>query len=57
MGNDAGTVASLTGQLAGALYGASAIPENWTEDLAWYYQILDWSETLVDQGLNEWRES
>jgi ADP-ribosyl-[dinitrogen reductase] hydrolase len=53
LGHDTGTVAALTGQLAGALYGASAIPENWTEDLAWYYQILDWAETLVERGLEE----
>ncbi len=53
LGHDAGTVAALTGQLAGALYGASAIPENWTEDLAWYYRILDWGEVLVERGLKD----
>lgn len=53
LGHDAGTVAALTGQLAGAFYGASAIPENWTEDLAWYYRILDWAETLVERGLKD----
>ena len=51
LGHDAGTVAALTGQLAGALYGASGIPESWTEDLAWYDQIVDWAEPLLDKAL------
>lgn len=35
LGEDADTVAAITGQLAGALYGASAIPAHWLARLAW----------------------
>ncbi|WP_336490776.1 ADP-ribosylglycohydrolase family protein [Methylobacterium nigriterrae] len=35
LGEDADTVGAVTGQLAGALYGASAIPQRWLEPLAW----------------------
>lgn len=35
LGDDADTTAAITGQLAGALYGMSAIPEGWLEKLAW----------------------
>lgn len=33
LGDDADTVAAVTGQLAGAHYGAGAIPEAWLERL------------------------
>ncbi len=33
LGDDADTVAAVTGQLAGAHYGASRIPERWLERL------------------------
>jgi ADP-ribosyl-[dinitrogen reductase] hydrolase len=35
LGEDADTTAAITGQLAGALYGASGIPEEWLDKLAW----------------------
>ncbi|RST31341.1 hypothetical protein HMF7854_11190 [Sphingomonas ginkgonis] len=35
LGDDADTVAAITGQLAGALYGLSGIPAEWLEVLAW----------------------
>lgn len=35
LGGDADTVAAITGQLAGALYGAAGIPLHWLERLAW----------------------
>jgi ADP-ribosyl-[dinitrogen reductase] hydrolase len=35
LGDDADTVAAITGQLAGALYGASGIPKEWCAKLAW----------------------
>jgi ADP-ribosyl-[dinitrogen reductase] hydrolase len=35
LGDDADTTAAITGQLAGALYGASGIPETWVARLAW----------------------
>lgn len=34
LGDDADTVAAITGQLAGAFYGATAIPSRWLEQLA-----------------------
>ncbi len=39
LGDDADTVGAVTGQLAGALYGASAIPRRWLEPLAWRERI------------------
>ncbi len=35
LGDDADTVAAVTGQLAGAIHGATAIPEAWRSALAW----------------------
>lgn len=35
LGDDADTTAAITGQLAGALYGASGIPLEWRQRLAW----------------------
>jgi ADP-ribosyl-[dinitrogen reductase] hydrolase len=34
LGDDADTTAAIFGQLAGAFYGAEAIPESWLERLA-----------------------
>jgi ADP-ribosyl-[dinitrogen reductase] hydrolase len=39
LGEDADTTAAITGQLAGALYGASGIPDNWVRRVAWGDQI------------------
>lgn len=39
LGEDADTTAAITGQLAGAIYGASGIPEEWLEKLAWRDEI------------------
>lgn len=35
LGDDADTVAAVAGQIAGALYGASAIPRDWSDRIAW----------------------
>jgi ADP-ribosylglycohydrolase len=35
LADDSDTVGAVTGQLAGACYGYSAIPERWLEKLAW----------------------
>lgn len=43
LADDADTVAAITGQLAGALYGASGIPAGWRARLAWADEI----ETLA----------
>ena len=39
LGADSDTVAAITGQLAGAIYGKEGIPEHWIERLAWSHQI------------------
>lgn len=39
LGDDADTTAAITGQLAGALYGRSGIPEEWLNRLAWRDRI------------------
>ena len=45
LGEDADTTAAITGQLAGALWGATSIPEEWLAKLAWRDRIT----TLVDR--------
>ena len=39
LGDDADSVAAVAGQFAGALYGASSIPPEWLEKLAWREEI------------------
>ena len=39
LGDDADTVAAVAGQLAGALYGRSAIPPDWLAKLAWAEEL------------------
>lgn len=46
LGNDADTTAAICGQIAGAYYGFSGIPEEWTERLAWRKQINRLAEKL-----------
>ena len=40
LADDADTVAAVAGQLAGALYGLSGIPEPWLERLVWRDRLL-----------------
>lgn len=47
LANDADTVGAVTGQLAGALYGAVAIPERWLHPLAWRRRISAVSDRLL----------
>ncbi len=39
LGGDADTTAAIAGQLAGAVYGLSGIPERWLAKLAWRARI------------------
>lgn len=41
LADDADTVAAVTGQLAGALYGVSGIPDSWLDRLAWKDRLMD----------------
>ncbi|MEX2495603.1 MAG: ADP-ribosylglycohydrolase family protein [Woeseia sp.] len=51
LGNDADTVAAITGQLAGALWGVSGIPESWLDRLAWRDRIELLALDLYRAGL------
>jgi ADP-ribosyl-[dinitrogen reductase] hydrolase len=50
LGEDSDTVGAVTGQLAGAMHGASAIPQRWLAPLAW-------RETLEALSRDLWRAS
>ncbi len=41
LGDDADTVAAVTGQLAGALCGLSGIPDDWLDRIVWKDRLLD----------------
>ncbi len=47
LADDADTVGAVTGQLAGALYGMSTIPERWLERLAWRDHIVTVANRLL----------
>ncbi len=51
LGEDADTTAAIAGQLAGALWGASGIPEAWLDKLAWRERITDLADRLHDKSL------
>lgn len=46
LGGDADTTAAIAGQLAGALYGASGIPAEWLEKVAWRSEIEEKARQL-----------
>nr|WP_269454086.1 MULTISPECIES: ADP-ribosylglycohydrolase family protein [Sphingomonadales] len=47
LGDDADTTAAIAGQLAGAIYGASAIRRSWLEKLAWRDKIENLARSLA----------
>jgi ADP-ribosyl-[dinitrogen reductase] hydrolase len=47
LGDDSDTVGAVTGQLAGAIYGASAIPARWLAPLAWRERIEALADALL----------
>ena len=49
LGDDADSVGAVAGQLAGALYGASAIPAEWLAKLAWRDRIAALAGELFDR--------
>jgi len=50
LGEDADTTAAVAGQLAGALYGASGIPEAWRQKVAWSDKIQELARRLAASG-------
>ena len=48
LGDDADTVAAVTGQLAGAMYGLSGIPQHWLDRIAWKDRLLDTAQRLLE---------
>ena len=48
LADDADTVAAVTGQLAGALYGLSGIPEAWLDRIAWKGRLLEAARQLFE---------
>jgi ADP-ribosyl-[dinitrogen reductase] hydrolase len=51
LGEDADTTAAITGQLAGAIWGADSIPAAWLERLGWAQRIRKMAEGLVSFSL------
>ena len=47
LADDADTVAAVTGQLAGALYGVNGIPRDWLDRLAWKDRLMDVADRLA----------
>ncbi len=47
LADDADTVAAVTGQLAGALYGLNGIPDEWLERVAWKDRLVDAADRLT----------
>ena len=50
LGDDADTTGAVCGQIAGAFYGASAIPQEWLDILAKYDLIVELAEKLLTRG-------
>lgn len=53
LGDDADTTAAIAGQLAGAMFGANAIPEKWLAQLAMRTRIESLADALHDASLGE----
>ena len=50
LADDADTVGAVTGQLAGAIYGAEAVPPKWREQVAWRNRLEMLSMGLCSSG-------
>jgi ADP-ribosyl-[dinitrogen reductase] hydrolase len=47
LGDDADTTAAITGQLAGAIWGANSIPVEWRRQIAWSDRIQSIAKSLL----------
>lgn len=54
LADDADTVGAVTGQIAGAAYGAAAIPEKWLNRLAWNNRLIKTAEQLHEAHIYEY---
>ncbi|MER8719644.1 ADP-ribosylglycohydrolase family protein [Mesorhizobium sp. M0999] len=52
LGDDADTTAAISGQLAGAVYGASGIPADWLTKLAWRDRLDSRADQLFEASLS-----
>ena len=50
LGDDADTVAAVTGQLAGALYGLTGIPATWRDRIVWKDRLLTAGRRLLTES-------
>jgi ADP-ribosyl-[dinitrogen reductase] hydrolase len=50
LGDDADTVGAVTGQIAGALWGSSGIPQRWLDRLAQRHRLEDIADRLFAAG-------
>jgi len=50
IGNDADTTAAICGQIAGAYYGFSGIPEKWSSAIVMANEIKQWANELAVTG-------
>ena len=48
LGDDADSVGAVAGQVAGAIWGASAIPDRWLEKLAWRDRLTALADALFE---------
>jgi len=48
LGDDSDTVGAVTGQIAGAMYGYSNIPERWLEKLVWHTKLEIMFNRLIE---------
>ena len=57
IGNDADTTAAICGQIAGAYYGFSGIPEKWSNAIVMASEIKQWANELATIGKTELEKS
>ena len=53
LGDDADTTGAIYGQIAGAYYGAEAIPAEWRERLTMSAEITDMADSIYDHALQK----
>lgn len=57
LGGDCDTIGAMTGAIAGAFHGASAIPPNWLEALENGPRGRDYARSVAEQLYEVWRET